>query len=148
MKLELMFTLLWFTISACSCRKEVDKSPFVTSSPVCSSTDLITLSHEIRGLSSNGRITSSSLYSYLERDQHAHWKLTDDVGSFDYDCFTYTSIEWNAVAVQAKYFLEGSSDPEKSRGGAISDLEIVVKDISNPERKMIVSIIRDGVLNW
>ena len=126
----------------------MQETSVVATSLVCSSSDLISLSHELRNLAINKAITLASAYAYLGRDDHSHWKLPDDNSSFDSGSFTYASNDWNGVEIQANYYLESHSDPKEDRSGSISDLDIVLNDVSNPERKVTIAIMTDGAFCW
>jgi len=148
MKPSLTLSLALLAMCFCSCRKHVIVMPSVATSPVCSSADLISLSNELRNLASNETISSAALYAYLERDRNAHWKIDNDCSSFDTDYLTYTSIEWEGVEVWAKYYVDSAPDSGQGRIGTISDLDIVVNDVSKPARKMLITIMRDELLCW
>jgi len=148
MKPHLTLVLAFLGICVCACRKEVPENPAVSTSLVCSSTDLISLSHELRNLSSNATITLASVYAYLERDDHSSWKLTDDTSSFDSGSFTYASNDWKGIEIQGNYNLESRPDPAKGRVGTISNLNIVLNDVSNTERKVTIMIMHDGAFCW
>jgi len=148
MRPYLAHILAFLCICVSSCRKELPENPVEATSLVCSSTDLISLSHELRHLSPNATITLASVYAYLERDNHCHWKLTDDTSSFDSGSFTFASNDWKGVEIQGNYHLENRPDPASGRIGTISDLKIVLNDDTSTERRATIVIMQDGAYCW
>ena len=147
MKRYFTITLTLLAVCVCSCRKDAAKNPVVTPSPVCSSGDLVTLSYELRSLSSDKGISAKSIKEFLSRDE-GRWKLHSDGGSFDYESFAYSSNDWNGIEVRAMFYWEESQARIENRDEPISELQIVVSDVSNPDRSLVIRILQGGLLCW
>jgi len=148
MKRYLTPILAMFGICVCSCHQESARSPLVTKSPACSPSDLIALSSDLRNLASNEPFLAKSLIAYLERNQGVRWKLYNDASSFDNACLTYTSNDWQGVEVQAMYFMKSGVASGDPHDGDVTELQVVVSDVSKPENRMIIKILHDGALCW
>ena len=148
MKPHSTLILALFGICVCSCRKEVQETSVVATSLVCSSSDLISLSYELRSLALDKAITLASAYAYLHRDDHSHWKLIDDSSSLDSGGFTYASNDWNGVVIEGSYYLDSHPDPTTSLTGTIYNLDIVLNDVSSAERIVIIAIMKNGAFCW